>query len=86
VFAPYKHPKGRFLLDLQNKANERLSSAWIAIEHAFGHTQVRWTYTGFSKGLRASQSPVAAYYAYAALFTNCLTCLQGNQTSQRFVV
>ena len=87
VLAPFKHLRGRFFLNSwQQKFNERLSSARIAVEHAFGHVQVRWTYTAFSKGLRAGHSPIAAYFAAAALFTNCLTCLRGNQTSQCFVV
>jgi hypothetical protein len=87
IMAPFKHPRGHFALEpLQQKTNERLSSAMIAIEHAFRHTQVLWTYTAFGKGLRAGSFPVAACFAIAVLLTNCLTCLRGNQTSQRFVV
>ena len=87
VFAPYKHPQGRFALEpWQQKFNKRLSAARIAVEHAFGHIQVLWTYTAYGKGLRTGSSPVAAYYAAATLLTNCLTCIRGNQTSSRFVV
>ena len=87
VMAPFKHPQGRFALEpWKQKANEQMSSARIAIEHAFGHTQVLWTYTAFGKGLRAGSSPVAAYFAAAILLTNCRTCLRGNQISSRFVV
>jgi len=87
VMAPFKHPRGRFALEpWQQKANERMSSVRIAVEHAFRHTQVLWTYTAYGKGLRAGSSPVAAYFAAAILLTNCLTCLRGNQTSARFVV
>ena len=87
VIAPFQHPIGRFALESwQKKTNERISSARVAVEHAFGHTQVHWTYTAFGKDLRAGSSPVTAYFAAAILLTNCLTCLRGNQTSERYVV
>ena len=87
IIAPFQHSRGWFALEpWQQKTNERLSSARITVEHAFGHTQVLWTYTAYGKGLRAGSSPVAAYFAAAILFTNCLTCIQGNQTSQQFVI
>jgi nuclease HARBI1 len=87
VIAPFKQPRGRFALEFwKQNANERMSSARIAVEHAFGHTQFLWTYTAFGKGLRAGSSLVAAYFAAAVLLTSCLTCLRGNQTSARFVV
>lgn len=41
VIAPFKHPYSRFALELwKQKANKRMSSTRIAVEHAFGHTQV----------------------------------------------
>ena len=87
VIAPFKHPRGCPALEKwQQKTNERLFSVRISVEHTFGHTQVLWTYTAYGKGLRAGSSPVAAYFAVAILLTNCLTCLRGNQTSERFVV
>jgi hypothetical protein len=85
VMAPFKRPRGRFALESwKQKANERMSSE-DCCEHAVGHTQVLWTYTAFEKGLRAGSSLVTAYFA-AAVLTNSLTCLRGNQTSARFVV
>jgi hypothetical protein len=79
VIAPFKHPRGRFALEpWKQKANERLSSMRIAIEHAFGHTQVLWTYIAYGKGLQARSSPVAAYFGATILLTNYLTCLRGN--------
>src|SRR5438045_5045765 len=51
IITPFKHVRGCFALEpWQWKANERLSAARIA-EHAFGHTQVLWTYTAYGKGL-----------------------------------
>ena len=67
------------------KANRRLSSVRIAVEHAFGHVAIYWTYTAFAKGLTSGNQPVAAYFATAILLTNCLKCLRGSQTSTKFV-
>src|SRR5204863_7700633 len=54
VLSPWTHPLGRHALPANQKAfNQRLSAVRIAVEHAFGHTQVLWTYTAFSKGLKA---------------------------------
>ena len=86
VLSPWTHPLGRHALPADQKAfNQRLSAVHIAVEHAFGHTQVLWTYTAFSKGLKADWQPVAAYFAVAVLLMNCYTCLCGNQTSRRFI-
>jgi hypothetical protein len=74
VIAPFKHPRGRSALEKwQQKTNERLSSVRISVEHAFGHTQVLWTYTAYGKGLRAGSSPVAAYFAGATVTTPSLS-------------
>jgi hypothetical protein len=76
----------RLLLRDQRAFNKRLLHVCIAVEHAFGHTQVLWTYTAFAKQLKSDLQPVAAFFAVAVLLTNCYTCLQGNQTSCKFLV
>lgn len=87
VMAPYTHSRSRhYLPDAERAFNQRLSRVRIAVEHAFGHTQVLWTYTAFAKGLHSEQQPVGVYFAVAVLLTNCYTCFRGNQTSRRFLV
>jgi hypothetical protein len=79
VMCLYTHKTSRHLLPQDQKAfNRRLSSVRIAVEHAFGHTQVLWTYTAFAKQLKLELQPVAVHFAVAVLLTNCYTCLRGN--------
>jgi hypothetical protein len=87
VISPYTHPRGRhYLLAAQQSFNKGLSTAQIAVENAFRQTQQLWTYTAFSKGLKAGLQPVAAHFAVAILLLNCHTCMHGNSISGRFLV
>jgi hypothetical protein len=87
IMCLFTHKVSRHLLLADEKAfNARLSSIRISVEHAFGHTQVLWTYTAFTKQLKLDLQLVAVYFAIAVFLTNCYTCLQGNQTSKKFVV
>jgi len=87
IMCPFTHKISRHLLPLDERAfNARLASVRIAVEHAFGHTQVLWTYTAFAKQLKSDLQLVAVYFVVAVLLTNCYTCLRGNQTSKKFVV
>jgi hypothetical protein len=54
TLCPFEHPQGRhWLPPNEREYNARLLSVRIAVENAFGHTQQLWTYTAFSKGLKA---------------------------------
>lgn len=55
----------------------------IKIEHGFVLHQNFWTWNNFHLGLKFYQK-AAIYYAISAFLANAWTCLQGNQTSQRF--
>jgi len=85
---PFASAAGRHFLPPDKAAwNEQLSSVRIAVEQCFGRVQVLWTYTAFSKGLRAGFQPVAAYFVVAVLLMNCHTCLRGNsEQNNRFAV
>jgi hypothetical protein len=87
IMGPYQHLGGRHALPLnEHQFNVALSSVRISVEHAFGHVMKQWGFTAFSEGLSEGLSPVATYFTTAVLFTNCLTCFRGSQTSQRFGV
>lgn len=87
VMAPFTHPRGRrYLPEDQQAFNKALSSVRIAVENCFGKTQQLFSYTAFSKALRAGQQPVAAHFAAAIFFTNCHTCMCGSGISRRFGV
>jgi hypothetical protein len=87
IMGPYQHPGGRHALPCDEyEFNVALSSVRISVEHAFGHVIKQWGFISFSKGLSEGLSPVAAYFTTAVLFTNCLTCFRGSQTSERFSV
>lgn len=87
VACPFEDPRGRgFLPDNKAAFNTALSSVRIAVEQAFGRTQVLWTYTAFSKGLTAGQQPIAAHFFIAVLLSNCYTCFYGSPAGNRFLV
>jgi hypothetical protein len=62
----------------QYKANRRLASVRISVEHAFRHVAKYWTYTAFAKGLCLGNQPVTAYFFVAVLLTNCYKCFRGS--------
>ena len=85
IMGPYQHVGGRHALpEDEYQFNVALSSVRIAVEHAFGHIFKQWSFTGFERGMQEGLSPVAAYFSTAVLFTNCLKCFRGSQTSERF--
>ena len=84
IIAPYTG--GREAPPHQRAFNKRMSSMRIAVENAFGLTQVLWTRNAFSKRLKIGQSAVASHYRMAVLLTNIYTCIRGNQISGRFLV
>ena len=82
VAVPFEDSRGRRWLPANKQSwNKALSSVRIAVEQTFGHTQVLWTYTAFSKGLTAGCQPVAAHFIIAVLLTNCHTCLRSSSSA-----
>jgi nuclease HARBI1 len=87
IVCPFEDPRSRAFLPPDKAAfNTALSSVRIAVEQAFGCTQVLWTYTAFSKGLTAGRQPLAAYFLVAVLLTNCYTCFCSSPAGSRFLV
>jgi nuclease HARBI1 len=87
IMGPYQHPGGRHALPHnEHEFNVALSLVRILVEHAFGHVIQQWGFIAFSKGMSEGLSAVATYFTTAVLFTNCLTCFRGSQTSERFGV
>jgi hypothetical protein len=86
VIAPFKHRLGRRHLTMeQRRFNKHLSSFRISVEHAFGDTTRKWTYTTFAKQLVLAKQAVGQFFIVAVLLTNCYTCMNGsNQTSEKY--
>lgn len=80
----FRRPPGRPMPEDQALFNKNMSFKHIAIEHAFGQIQDRWSLSSYRLINRAGLSPIGAIYFCAVLMTNCTTCLRGNQTSARF--
>jgi hypothetical protein len=84
---PYIHHGGQHALPEDEHAfNVALSSVRIAVEHAFGHIGKKWAFTTFEQGMQEGISPVTTWFSTAVLFTNCLKCFRGSQTSERFII
>ncbi|KAJ9273827.1 hypothetical protein DTO212C5_106 [Paecilomyces variotii] len=61
-----------------------MSKHRISVEHGFGQIQKYWMRNSFHLVNQVGNSPVAAYYLVAALMSNIITCLRGNQISRHF--
>ncbi|KIV87417.1 hypothetical protein PV11_02965 [Exophiala sideris] len=86
VIGPYKKPKrGQLSVDEQ-EFNTHMSSFRVSVEHGFGLAKNLWHGLEIKSKLRTGSSPVGAMIAVAILFTNCFTCLRGNQVSLKFGV
>jgi len=74
LFMPY--PDGR--LDALHCAfNRSMASNRISVEWGYGRVSNLWRALNFSTELKLFQSPIAAWYICAVLFTNAVTCIEG---------
>lgn len=80
----YRRPPRRQLTQAQKEFNRQMSKNRVSVEHGFGHVQKKWMRNSFHLTLRVGSTPVASYYLAAALLSNFMTCLRGNQISEAF--
>ena len=64
--------------------NTAMSAVRIEVEDIFGILSKTWPFLNAHWKMRAFASPVGAYYRTAALLTNAMTCIRGNQISAAF--
>ena len=82
LFMPY--PDGRDN-SLHACFNRSMSSNRISVEWGYGRIRNLFRTLNLSTELQIFKSPIAAWYACAVLFTNCITCIEGgNQVSDYF--
>jgi hypothetical protein len=74
LFMPY--PDGRSDA-LHCAFNRSMASNRITVEWGYGRVANLWRALNFSCELKIFQSPIAAWYTCAVLFTNAVTCIEG---------
>lgn len=75
---------GQDLTAAQTRVNLRLSKARIANEWIFGRIGSLWPYVASKTNMALGRGTPGSVFITAALLTNALTCLEGNNTSKYF--
>ena len=81
LFMPY--PDGRHDA-LHSAFNQSMSSNRISVEWGYGRTRNLWRALNLSSELQIFKSPIAAWYVCAVLFTNAVTCIEGNNVVSEY--
>ena len=81
LFMPF--PDGRFDA-LHSAFNQSMSSNRISVEWGYGRTRNLWRALNLSSELQIFKSPIAAWYVCAVLFTNAVTCIEGNNVVSEY--
>lgn len=66
--------------------NTAMISVRVSVEWLFGEVTENFKFIDFKKNQKLQLSAVGKQYLICALFTNILTCLYGNKTSEAFQV
>jgi hypothetical protein len=80
----FQKPAGGELTAAQEEINRRLSKTRIANEWIYGRIGALWPYVATKKKMAIGRGTPGSTYVVAALLTNALTCLEGNNTSKYF--
>lgn len=83
LLTPYKRI-GFGLTSTQKKFNYGMSRTREAVEWGFSKVLQFFAFVDFKKNLKIGLQQVGNYYKVAVLFSNCHSCLYGNQTSDYF--
>jgi len=83
LLAPYKnHNK----TPDQEAFNKAMSVVRQSVEWEFGRLVQNFAFLDFKKNLKLYLQPVGKYYKVGVILNNCLTCLNGSETSEYFNV
>lgn len=78
--------KGAALTAEQQAFNASMSAVRVSVEWGFGKVVKHFAFVDYAPNQKVLLQPVGNYYTVAVLFTNCHSCLYGNQTSTFFGV
>ena len=77
-------PPGGELTAAQERVNKKLSKTRIANEWIYGRIGALWPYVATKINMAIGRGTPGSAFVVAALLTNALTCLEGNNTSKYF--
>eukprot|EP00697_Spironema_sp_BW2_P007150 gnl/Spiro4/21364_TR10439_c0_g1_i1.p2 gnl/Spiro4/21364_TR10439_c0_g1~~gnl/Spiro4/21364_TR10439_c0_g1_i1.p2 ORF type:complete len:138 (+),score=34.51 gnl/Spiro4/21364_TR10439_c0_g1_i1:471-884(+) len=83
LFSPFA---GAMLTDDEEAFNAYMASVRLCVEWSFGNICQLWAFLDYKKNLKVLAQPLELFYKFAAILTNCNTCLYGNQTSKYFMM
>ena len=76
--------KGAFLTPRQRTYNKRMSKVRVSVEWAYKDITVYFAFNDFKKNQKLLLQHLGQQFIVSGLFTNCRTCLYGNQCSDYF--